>query len=96
MLADLGVNRVSLGVQTLDDEVQRAIGRVQPFEVVAKAFAALRDAGIDAINADLMLACRGQAYAMLADTVERMPVLEPARFAVFGYAHVPWMKRTRR
>ncbi len=95
-LAALGVNRASLGVQTLDPAVQSAIGRVQPFEVVASAFAALRAAGIDAVNADLMYGLPLQTLAMVADTAERMLALAPDRVAIFGYAHVPWMKPHQR
>lgn len=95
-LADLGINRVSLGVQTLDEAVQHAIGRVQPFETVAAAFAALRDAGIAAINVDLIYGLPLQGEAALADTAERMLALSPDRLAVFGYAHVPWMRPHQR
>ena len=91
-LAAGGVNRASLGVQTLDASVQSAIGRVQPFEVVAAAFAALRAAGIEAVNADLMYGLPLQTPAMIRDTAERMLALAPDRIAIFGYAHVPWMK----
>lgn len=96
VLAALGVNRASLGVQTLDEDVQRAIGRVQPAEVVIAAFEALRGAGIAAINVDLMYGLPLQTEAMLADTAERLLALRPDRFAVFGYAHVPWMRPHQR
>ena len=92
-LAALGVNRASLGIQTLDPAVQEAIARVQPLDVVEASFAALRDAGITAINADLMYGLPLQTEASIAETAEAMLALRPARFASFGYAHVPWMKR---
>jgi oxygen-independent coproporphyrinogen-3 oxidase len=91
-LASHGVNRVSLGVQTLDPAVQAAIGRVQPLPVVAAAFAHLRAAGIAAINADLMFGLPLQTLAAIEETVSGVLALAPSRFAIFGYAHVPWMK----
>ncbi len=95
-MAALGVNRASLGVQTLDPAVQSAIGRVQPFEVVAGAFEALRGAGIAAVNTDLMYGLPLQTLDMVRDTAERMLALSPDRIALFGYAHVPWMKPHQR
>lgn len=92
-LAALGVNRASLGIQTLDPAVQEAIARVQPLDVVEASFSALREAGITAINADLMYGLPLQTEASIAETAEAMLRLRPARFASFGYAHVPWMKR---
>ena len=89
---DAGVTRVSLGVQTFDPIVQKAINRIQPFEQVAGVFEALRAAGIDRINADLMYGLPQQDMASLDDTVRRIGALKPDRLAVFGYAHVPWMK----
>jgi oxygen-independent coproporphyrinogen-3 oxidase len=91
-LAELGVNRVSLGVQTFDPSVQEAIGRVQPFEQVARVIEFLREAGIPAINFDLMFGLPEQTLASIEDTVAKACALRPARFAIFGYAHVPWMK----
>lgn len=91
-LARLGVNRASLGVQTLDPAVQAAIARIQPLEVVAAAFESLRSAGIDAINADLMYGLPLQGEDAIRATADQVIRLRPDRFAVFGYAHVPWMK----
>jgi oxygen-independent coproporphyrinogen-3 oxidase len=53
-LAGIGVNRASLGAQDFTASVQRAIGRIQPFEMVGRSIAALRNAGIERINLDLM------------------------------------------
>lgn len=91
-LAGLGINRASLGVQTLDPAVQAAIGRIQPLPVVEAAFAALRGAGITAINADLMYGLPLQTEETIRATADRILALRPSRFAIFGYAHVPWMK----
>jgi len=95
-LAQMGCNRASLGVQEFDPQVQLAINRVQPFETVKQVCDWLRDAGIDALNFDLMYGLPHQTPEMLADTVRRAVELDPARIAVFGYAHVPWMAKNQR
>lgn len=91
-MADSGVTRASLGVQDFAPEVQAAINRVQPFEMTARAVDRLRAAGIAAINFDLMYGLPGQTRGSVVDTVERAIRLGPDRLALFGYAHVPWLK----
>ncbi len=94
-LAALGVNRVSLGVQTFDPAVQEAIGRVQPFDDVRRAVESLRKEGIGAISFDLMYGLPGQTLASVEDTVAKAASLRPRRVSAFGYAHVPWMKKVQ-
>lgn len=88
-----GVNRASLGVQSFDPVVQRAINRVQSFEETATAVENLRRAGISALNFDLIYGLPHQTIASCLDTARRSIELRPARFAVFGYAHVPAFKK---
>lgn len=95
-LAAIGVNRASLGVQDLNADVQTAIGRVQPLSVVQEATAHLRRAGLDAINFDLMYGLPHQSRETILDTVAHTLDLRPSRIALFGYAHVPWMKKHQR
>ena len=95
-LAQMGCNRASLGVQEFDPQVQLAINRVQPFETVQQVCDWLRAAGISSLNFDLMYGLPHQTPEMLADTVRRAVSLNPARLAVFGYAHVPWMAKNQR
>jgi oxygen-independent coproporphyrinogen-3 oxidase len=95
-LAAAGVNRASLGAQDFDGDVQRAIGREQPYEVVADAMSALRAAGIEAISLDLMYGLPGQTLESVRDTARRALELNPSRLSVFGYAHVPWFKTRQR
>ena len=95
-LAIIGISRASLGVQDFDPEVQKAIGRVQPYDVVAKATGHLRAAGIDALNFDLMYGLPGQSPETVLDTIEKTLSLAPGRIALFGYAHVPWMRKHQR
>ena len=95
-LSRVGVNRVSLGVQDFNDHVQRAIGRVQPIEIVEKCFAHLRKAGIEAINIDLMYGLPTQSEDDVRRTTLRAARMNPTSLAIFGYAHVPWMKKHQR
>ena len=88
-LAFGGVNRASLGVQSFDPVVQRAINRVQSFEETAAATDGLRRAGISGINFDLIYGLPHQTVASCLDTVRSCVELRPDRFSVFGYAHVP-------
>ena len=91
-----GVNRASLGVQSFDPLVQRAINRVQSFEETAEAVTSLRRAGIAGINFDLIYGLPYQTVASCLDTVRRCVELRPDRFSVFGYAHVPTFKKYQR
>jgi oxygen-independent coproporphyrinogen III oxidase len=93
LLGELGVARASLGVQDFDPVVQRSVHRLQPFTQVADAVALLRHAGIAAINFDLMYGLPHQSEEGVAETARRAVALTPDRLAVFGYAHVPWIKR---
>jgi len=83
------VRYASMGVQTFAPRVQAAIGRVQPYETIARLTHALREAGITSLNFDLMYGLPYQDRAVLADTLERAVLLQPERIALFGYAHVP-------
>lgn len=91
-----GVNRASLGVQSFDPLVQRAINRVQSFEQTRAAVASLRQTGISAINFDLIYGLPHQSVESCLDTVRKSLELRPDRFSVFGYAHVPSFKKYQR
>jgi oxygen-independent coproporphyrinogen III oxidase len=95
-LAAIGVTRASLGMQDAAPHVQRAAGRVQPFELVERAAGALRDAGIEDLNIDLMYGLPEQTARDAARSAELAASLEPQRLALFGYAHVPWFKTHQR
>ncbi len=95
-LGEAGVNRASLGVQSFDNTVQRAIARVQSVRQTAQAVQGLRAAGIRGINFDLIYGLPFQTVASCLDTVEQCVALRPDRFAVFGYAHVPSFKKHQR
>lgn len=92
-LARMGTTRASLGVQDFDPRVQHAIGRVQSFETTADCARRLRAIGIGSLNLDLIYGLPYQTVDGVAATVDAALAIQPDRIAVFGYAHVPWMKR---
>ncbi|MEQ1670752.1 MAG: oxygen-independent coproporphyrinogen III oxidase, partial [Hyphomicrobium sp.] len=87
--ADIGVNRVSIGVQDFDIDVQRAIGRMQSYETTAKAIGLFRQRGIGSVNVDLVYGLPNQTEESVARTLEQVMTLAPDRIAIFGYAHLP-------
>lgn len=91
-LRKTGFNRASIGIQDVNDDVQKAINRVQPSHVNREAFKVLRDAGFTSINADLIVGLPLQTLQSFRDTIRETISYKPDRFAVFNYAHVPWMK----
>lgn len=95
-LAEGGINRASIGVQSFDPVVQRAINREQSFEMTKAAVDALRRHGVGRINFDLIYGLPGQTMGSCLDTVDRALSLAPDRVAIFGYAHVPSFKLHQR
>jgi oxygen-independent coproporphyrinogen-3 oxidase len=92
MTQDAGVNRASIGVQSFDADIQKAINRIQPYEMTAEVIGWLRKHGIVNINMDLMYGLPNQTTEMVVREAELTIGLKPARVALFGYAHVPWMR----
>jgi len=92
-LVRAGCNRASLGVQDFDPKVQQSVNRIQSWELTRATADALRARGIRSINVDLMYGLPHQTAAGTIETVGRALDLGPDRIAVFGYAHVPWMKK---
>lgn len=88
-IAATGVGRASLGVQTLAPHVQRAIGRIQPIEMIERATDDLRAVGVKSINFDLMYGLPRQTRTDLHATIDQTLAIGPERIALFGYAHVP-------
>ena len=89
----MGVTRASLGVQDFDPRVQQAIHRLQDYALTAACRERLRTVGVRSINLDLIYGLPYQTVAGVADTVRQALRIAPDRVAVFGYAHVPWMKK---
>lgn len=93
VLGQMGITRASLGVQDFAEDVQKAIGRMQSFTQTKEAVTALRGLGIGSINLDLIYGLPCQTDSSVAQTAHMVLDLAPDRVAVFGYAHVPWMKK---
>ncbi|MGE9295054.1 MAG: oxygen-independent coproporphyrinogen III oxidase [Puniceicoccales bacterium] len=90
--ARMGVNRGSFGVQDSNPDVQEAIHRIQPQEMNVAAMNTLRDHGFGTVNIDLIYGLPRQTPDTFARTLDDALSLDPDRFAIFNYAHVPWMK----
>jgi oxygen-independent coproporphyrinogen-3 oxidase len=88
-LAGMGFNRLSLGVQDFDPDVQKAVHRVQPFEQVAALMRSAREIGFESINADLIYGLPRQTLTGFRQTLDRLASLRPDRVAMYGYAHLP-------
>lgn len=91
-LGGIGLTRASLGVQDISPEVQARIGRIQPPAQVEAAVRGLRALGVTGINMDLIYGLPAQGVAEVEDSARFAAGCGADRIAVFGYAHVPWMK----
>lgn len=91
-LGAIGLTRASLGVQDITPAVQARIGRVQPAAMVEAAVRGLRGLGVTGINMDLIYGLPGQGVAEVEASARFAADSGADRVAVFGYAHVPWMK----
>lgn len=93
VLQEEGFNRLSFGIQDFDARVQKAVHRIQPFELVKEAIDLARGFGITSINFDLIYGLPYQSLETFKKTLESCLLLDPDRFAIFNYAHVPWIKK---
>jgi len=92
-LAEIGMTRASLGIQDFDPAVQKAINRIQTFEQTRGVVEAARARGVRSVNCDVLYGLPHQTVETLAQSVRAVISLAPDRIALFGYAHVPWMKK---
>ena len=92
-LASLGFNRVSMGVQDFEPDVQSAIKRVQSEEMTRNVIQSARESGMESVNIDLIYGLPHQTRDGFKRTVETTLDIAPERVALFHYAHVPWMKK---
>lgn len=95
-LADLGFNRVSLGVQDFTPEVQRAVNRLQSVEQTLGVIAACRSNGFRSVNVDLIYGLPRQSHAGFANTLRILGEVRPDRLAVYSYAHMPKLFKAQR
>src|SRR6266853_1864460 len=91
-LREVGFNRTSMGVQDNEAVVQKAVHRIQPFAMTKQTVEWMRELGFQSINIDLIYGLPYQTPESFMKTVDEILSLRPDRFAVFNYAHVPWMK----
>lgn len=92
-LRKCGFNRISMGVQDFDEQVQKAINRIQPFEETRYLVEASRQLGFDSVNLDLIYGLPHQTRRNFSKSIEQVLSLRPDRLACYGYAHVPWLKK---
>ncbi|MEM7461470.1 MAG: oxygen-independent coproporphyrinogen III oxidase [Pseudomonadota bacterium] len=95
-LRKLGMTRASIGVQDFDPQVQAAINRPQTFEQTRDVINALRSLGVQSLNIDALYGLPLQTADRLSRTIEKVVSLTPDRIALFGYAHIPWLKKHQR
>jgi oxygen-independent coproporphyrinogen-3 oxidase len=93
VLREMGFNRVSMGVQDFDPEVQESVNRMQSPEQTGSVVAAARELGYGGINMDLIFGLPHQTPESFARTIDRVLAIGPDRLAVYSYANVPWMKK---
>lgn len=89
VLAELGFNRLSFGVQDFDPAVQKAVHRIQPAEQVFKLVETSRRLGFESVNVDLIYGLPLQTPESFERTLTQINVLRPDRIALYAYAHLP-------
>src|SRR5436853_3041688 len=82
-----------MGIQDFQLDVQKAVHRLQPFEMTRDLLSSARRLGFDSINVDLIYGLPYQTPESFAHTVDQIIGLSPDRIALFSYAHVPWLKK---
>lgn len=92
-LKRLGFNRVSMGIQDFDHDVQVAVNRIQPYEQTRDLIAKCRELGFISVNTDLMYGLPFQTVEKFKETLRKVETIRPDRIALFNYAHVPWLKK---
>lgn len=88
-----GFNRISLGVQDFNPEVQHAVNRVQNEDVTHQAIDWSRKMGFKSLNVDLIYGLPLQTVRTFSETLDKVIEISPDRIAVYNFAYVPWMKR---
>jgi oxygen-independent coproporphyrinogen III oxidase len=93
LLRRLGFNRISMGVQDFDPDVQKDINRIQPFDSVQKLTKLCRDLKFKSVNFDLIYGLPNQTQQTFQDTIQKVIELKPDRIALYSFAYVPWLKK---
>lgn len=89
VLAELGFNRLSFGVQDFEPAVQKAVHRIQPADQVFKLVEAARRLGFESVNLDLIYGLPLQTAESFDRTLDQVKRLRPDRIALYAYAHLP-------
>lgn len=92
-LAELGFSRISMGVQDFDETVQKRVHRIQPFAQTRDLIVRARALGFHSVNLDLMYGLPLQTVERFSHTLDRVAELLPDRIALFGYAHMPTLRK---
>ena len=95
-LVDLGINRISLGVQDFDPVVQAAVNRLQAPELTEALVRCGRHLGLRSISFDLIYGLPRQTVDGFGQTLDRVIAAQPDRIAIYGYAHLPSMFKAQR
>ncbi len=95
-LRELGFQRISMGVQDYDPEVQRLINRIQPVEMTRDLTNIAREVGFESVNYDLIYGLPGQTPEKMRRAAEITMELRPERIALYSFAFVPWVKKAHR
>jgi oxygen-independent coproporphyrinogen-3 oxidase len=96
VMREAGFNRVSFGIQDFDEKVQIAVHRIQSYDSTKAAMELARKYNMVSVNVDLIYGLPYQSLETFKKTLALAVSLNPDRFAVFNYAHVPWLKKTMR
>lgn len=93
VLRRLGFNRISIGVQDFDPTVQKAVNRIQPFEMVKEFHTWCRELKFPSVNYDLIYGLPKQTPQSFNATVRKVIELKPDRIALYSFAYLPWLKK---
>lgn len=96
LLRELGFNRMSLGVQDFNPQVQRAVNRIQSIEQTVAVLSAAREYGFKSVSVDLIYGLPFQTRDSFLETVAKVVEFAPDRLSVFNYAHLPTMFKPQR
>ncbi len=91
-----GFNRISLGVQDFDADVQKAVNRLQPEEKTLEVIRAAREAGFRSVSVDLIYGLPKQTVMTMKQTLSKVIAANPDRIAVYHYAHLPHLFKPQR
>lgn len=96
LLRELGFNRISLGVQDLNEAVQKAVNRIQPIEITQAVLESARREGFHSISMDLIYGLPLQTVESFDQTLDEIIHMSPDRLAIYNYAHMPSMFKVQR